>query len=188
MENVQQPTPQQIDREQRFVAGVIERCQQDKGLAARLRRADNPATEYQSWELLASYGINLERDDQRLPFATVAAAIAKAKAEHNGSLSLGRGIAAAFEDGKNSDQAKARLRRILACDELPELCRLLRPVLTLIDSRVSQPLDYARLLRQLRSFGFATWKADAQHMQRIKAQWAQEFYGQPIAQTDEVAA
>lgn len=188
MESVQQQAPQQAGREERFVAGVIERCQQDKGLAARLRRADNPATEYQSWELLAGYGINLERDDQRLPFATVAAAIAKAKVEHNGRLSLGRAIAAAFEDGKNSDQAKARLRRILACDDLLELCRLLRPVLTLVNSRVSQPLDYVRLLRQLRSFGFATWKADAQHMQRIKAQWAQEFYGQLVAQSSEEVA
>jgi CRISPR system Cascade subunit CasB len=41
-------------------------------------------------------------------------------------------------------------------------------VLTLIDSKVSQPLDYVRLLRQLRFFGH-----------RTKTQWAQEFYGQP---------
>lgn len=168
METVQ-TRPPQVSREDGFVTGVIKRCQQNKGLAARLRRADNPATEYQSWELLASYGIDLEREDQRLPFVTVAAAIAKAKAERNGSLSLGRAIASSFDDGNASDQAKARVRRLLACEELPEVCRILRPVLTLIDSRTSQPLDYSRLLRQLRSFVFDP--------QRIKAQWAQEFYG-----------
>ena len=165
----EQAVPQAASREQRFVAGVIERCRQDKGLAAKLRRADNPATEYQSWDLLASYGINLELDSERLPFACVAAAIAKAKIHSNGNLSLGQAIAACYPDGNQSDQAKARLRRLLACDDLVELCRLLRPVLTLIDSRVAQALNYENLLVQLRRFQFAP--------QQVKAQWAQAFYG-----------
>lgn len=169
MQNPQRPS----SREERFVSNVIQRCQQDKGLAARLRRADNPATEYQSWELLAGYGIDLEDDRQRLPFVTIAAAIAKAKTERNGSLSLGRAIAACYADGRDSDQAKARLRRLLACDDLAELCRILRPLFSLIDSKAGQPLDYLLLLKQLRRFGFAA--------QQIKAQWAQEFYGQLVA-------
>lgn len=178
METVEAPMPATASREDSFVASVIARCRDDKGLAARLRRADNPATEYQSWELLAAWNIDLERDDQRLPFATVAAAIARAKAEANGSLTLGRAIAACYDEGNQSDQAKTRLRRLLACDELPELCRLLRPVLTLVDSRVARPLDYAKLLKQLRRFPFAT--------QRVRAQWAQEFYGHKV-ETGEVA-
>ena len=186
MEAIQAPVPPQASREDKFVAGVIERCQADKGLAARLRRADNPATEYQSWELLAGYGVDIERDYERLPFATIAAHIAKAKAEVNGNVSLGRAIASCYDDGNKSDQAKARLRRLLACDDMVELCRILRPLLSLIDSRVPQPLDYARLLKQLRGFGFATSKDDAQQMQRIKAQWAQEFYGHK-AQAEEAA-
>jgi CRISPR-associated protein, Cse2 family len=161
-------------REVRFVNAIIERCGQDKGLAARLRRADNPATEYQSWELLAAYGVDLEKERARLPFVTVAAAIAKAKAEQNGKASLGKALAACYEDGRESSQAKARLRRLLACTELPELVRHLRPVLTLINSKSGQGLDYQRLLRQLRSFAFDS--------QRIKAQWAQEFYNQPMAE------
>lgn len=158
-------------REQRFVETVIERCQKDKGMAARLRRADNPATEYQSWELLGWFGVDLEKEYERLPFATIAAAIAKSKSEHNGSLTLGRAIAACYEDGRESNQAKARLRRLLACDELAEVCRLLRPVLTLINSKVGQPLDHVRLLRQLRFFTYESGL-------RTKTQWAQEFYGQ----------
>lgn len=174
----EQPAPQPPNREARFVHGVIEQCLKDKGLAARLRRANNPATEYQSWELLARYGIDLEQDNERLPFATVAAAIAKAKTQSNGSLSLGRAIASCYPDSNQNDQAKMRLRRLLGCDEVVELCRLLRPVLTLIDSRVSQPLDYARLLGQLRRFAFAG--------PQVKAQWAQEFYGHK-AQAEEEA-
>lgn len=172
MEIVEEHAPATASRDDSFVAGVIARCQQDKGLAARLRRADNPATEYQSWELLAAWGIDLERDAQRLPFATVAAAIARAKVGVNGSLTLGQAIAACYEDGNQSDQAKTRLRRLLACDEVAELCRLLRPVLTLVESRVGKPLDYVRLLRQLRRFPFAE--------QAVKAQWAQEFYGRNV--------
>jgi len=161
----------QPGRDERFVSGVIQQCLKDKGLAARLRRADNPATEYQSWELLAAYGIDLEKDYQRLPFVTVVAAIAKAKVEHNGRVGLGRALAACYDDGRDSNQAKARLRRLLACDDLPELCRILRPLLSLIDSKASQTLDYTRLLGQLRRFPF--------NAQQVKAQWAQEFYGQP---------
>lgn len=162
-------TDTEISREQRFVDTVIDRCKSDKGLAARLRRGDNPATEYQSWELLASMGVDLEKDYQRLPFVTVSSAIAKSKAELNGSLSLGKAITHCYEDGNASQQAKARLRRLLACSDLPEVCRVLRPVLTLIGSRVSQPLNYVRLLQQLRYFGNKT-----------KTQWAQEFYGQMV--------
>ena len=180
METQPQPAAQTGRDEARFVARVIQRCGADKGLAARLRRADNPATEYQSWEFLADCGIPLDHEGERLPFATVAAYIAKAKVQANGKQGLGHAIAACFDDGSQSDQAKARLRRLLACDEPIELCRILRPLLTLIDSRSTRSLDYARLLKQLRGFGFATSKDDAQQMQRIKAQWAQEFYGHKV--------
>lgn len=168
---------QQTSWEQRFVDTVIARCNKEKGVAARLRRADNPATEYQSWEVLGTLGVDLEKDYQRLPFVTVAATIAKSKAEHNGSLTLGRAIASCYKDGNQSDQAKARLRRLLACDELAETCRILRPNLTLIESKVGQPLDYIRLLKQLRNFHF--------NGLRVKTQWAQEFYGQAVAVKDE---
>lgn len=175
----QSPEKKPPSREERFVAGVLRLCAENKGMAARLRRADNPATEYQSWELLAAYGIDLEQERERLPFVTVVAAIAKAKAERNGSMRLGRAIAACYEKGNVSDQAKARLRRVLACDDLAELCRILRPVFSLIDSKAGQPLDYTRLLRQLRRFPF--------NAQQVKAEWAQEFYGQ-VASVEEAGA
>lgn len=178
METAEKEAPVNAGKEASFVAWLIARCQDDKGLAARLRRADNPATEYQCWETLAAWGVDLEREGQRLTFATVAAAIARAKPPANGSLILGRAIARCFDEGNQSDQAKTRLRRLLACGELAELCRVLRPMLTLIESRVTQPLDYARLLKQLVDFGRASAGGNDTWLQRIKAQWAQDFYGQ----------
>ena len=157
---------QPLDKAARFVTDVIKRCHSDKGLAARLRRADNPATEYQSWELLAAYGIDLEKEYERLPYATVAAAIARSKADQNGTLTLGQAIAGCFADGNASDQAKARLRRLLACDSASEACRILRPMFSLMESRISRPLDFARVLKQLLRFN-----------EHTRASWAQEFYG-----------
>lgn len=182
MDKTAEPQARTAGRLERFVHGVIRRCKDDKGLAARLRRADNPSTEYQSWELLALYGIDLENDLERLPFVTIAAAIAKAKAENNGTLSLGRAIAACYDDGSESKrkQGQARLRRLLACNDLAELCRVLRPLFSLIDSRVNQNLDYVRLLRQM-------WRFPADPI-RVKAQWAQEFYGSFAADDEQRAA
>jgi CRISPR system Cascade subunit CasB len=159
----------ELGRNERFVNNVITLCQQNKGVAARLRRADNPATEYQSWEILARFGVDLEREWQRLPFVTVAADIARAKVDRNGLMGLGQALTACYEKASQSEQAKARLRRLLACGSLPELCRVLRPTLSLIGSRAGKPLNYVRVLKQLRSF--------ARYGQDVKAQWAQEFYG-----------
>src|SRR5690554_7131504 len=107
-------TDKKITKEQQFVKYIIDRCNKDKGFAARLRRADNPATEYQSWEILGAW-VDLEDSYQRLPYATVAAAIAKAKVDDDGKLSLGQAIAAAYAEKdatEYSDQAKTRLRRL----------------------------------------------------------------------------
>ena len=160
------------DKAQQFIRYVLDNCLRDKGFAARLRRADNPATEYQSWELLATFNIPIEFDHPRLPYLLVAAAVARAKADQNGSCSLGAAIAACYEEGANSDQAKARLRRLLACDDTAEVCRILRGVLSLIQSKTRQTLDYERLLKQLLQFG--------RDNQRVKAQCAQEFYHKPV--------
>lgn len=158
-------------REEDFVNNVIENCQKDPGLAASLRRADNPATEYQSWGFLVEHGVDIERAEEYLPFVIVAAAIARTKAKKNGSVPLGRALAQCYSGHRNSDAksdpAKARLLRLLACESLNELCRLLRPVMTLIESR-GVALDYVHLLKQLRRF--------SRYTQQVKAQWAQEFY------------
>ena len=60
------------------------------------------------------------------------------------------------------------MRRILACQDIEELCRILRPTLTLIQSK-GEVIDYANLLEDLCFFERDT--------QRKQAKWAQWFYG-----------
>ncbi|OPX56962.1 CRISPR system Cascade subunit CasB [Oceanospirillum multiglobuliferum] len=152
----------------RFVDYVLKRQAEDNGFSARLRRADNPATEYQSWEILASFGVDLEKSWQRLPYCTLGAALAKAKPERDGNLGLGSAIAACYEDKSQSDQAKSRLRRILACTSIEELCQILRPLLALIASR-GVKLNFSLLLQQLLWFS-------GEGQERVRTRWAQDFY------------
>jgi CRISPR system Cascade subunit CasB len=173
-EATQAPVNTRANKAASFVEYVIRRCQADNGLRAALKRADNPATEYQSWEMLAGFKINLEYDNERLACAAIAATIARAKIEKNGAVQIGQAIARCYEDGNNSDQAKAKLRRLIACDSVPEICRILRPLFSLIEAKGYGGLDYARLLDDLLGFGH-----DEQQT-RIKARWAQSFYGKEI--------
>lgn len=164
----------------RFVATIIRCCNSSKADTAKLRRADisNARLRVESWEILLRASVDITNDLQLIPAATVAAAIARAEPLANGNLTLGAAIANCYREGNKSDQAKTRLRRLLACGELAELCRVLRPMLTLIESRVAQPLDYEHLLKQLVDFGRAAASGNDTWLQRIKAQWAQDFYGQ----------
>lgn len=171
---VQHPTDERtentdkISKAGQFVSYVIERIKKDNGFAARLKRADNPATEYQSWELLANFAIDLEKEWERLPYCTVGAALARAKPTDNGKLPLGAAIAACFDEGNQSDQAKTRLRRLLACTSTIEACRILRPLLTLMMSRGVTP-NFSQLLEQLLGFS-------GTRQEQIRARWAQAFY------------
>ncbi len=153
------------NRNENFVKFVIERItQKDNGAVAALKRADNPATEYQSWEYLARF-VDIDKSYERLPFATIGSAIAKAKVEQNGTVRIGQAIARCYEDGKECDQAKAKLRRLLACETVEEVCRVLRPLFSLINSKGNISLDYISLLNDLRYYN-----------QHVKSRWAQDFY------------
>ena len=151
-----------------FVQHTITQCQQDKGFSAILRRAGDPATEYQCWEHLVAFQIDLDNDYLRLPYATIAAAIAKAKVRHNGTTGIGRAIAQCYEDGHNSYQAKTKLRRLLASENVEEICRILPPVFSLIDTKANITLNYVQLLKDLLNFHHDS--------QWVKTRWAQDFY------------
>lgn len=156
-------------KEHSFVDYIIRVASLNKGVAAALSRADNEAMEYQSWEYLAQFGIDLEKKYLRQAYSLVAAAVAKAKIRKNGTIGIGQALSVSYDEGYQSDQAKAKLRRLLACDSVEELCAILRPLLRLICTKEKAELDYASLLRDLSIFYFSE--------ERIRAKWAQDFYG-----------
>ncbi|MCP4265102.1 MAG: type I-E CRISPR-associated protein Cse2/CasB [Candidatus Brocadiaceae bacterium] len=151
-------------RENAFVLYVLERMNNDNAFGAALRRADNQATEYQAWEYLSCW-CDLEKAWERRSYATIASAIARAKPSTDGTLGIGKAIAACYEDGNKSDSAKIKLRRLLACDSTEEICVILRPLLSLISSR-GVHIGYGKLLNELLYFG-----------EKIKVKWAVDFYG-----------
>lgn len=174
-----------IDTNKKFVEFIIELLDEENrnngkrkpgssAASAALKHAYNPKMEYQSWEYLAQAEkrvgvfINLENDDERLPYTTIASAMAKAKVEQNGTVQIGQAIAQCYDDGNESDQAKMKLRRLLACDTTEEVCRVLRPLFSLIAAKANVELDYAKLLKDLLNFHF--------YSKDVKTRWANNFY------------
>jgi CRISPR system Cascade subunit CasB len=162
-------------RAEAFVKMVIDRVNgnnPDTAFGAIMRRADNPATEDQSWEYLTKW-CDLEKSWERKTFALIGAAIAHAKPKGDGGIGIGKAIAWCYSDegtynGNEKSGAKAKFRRLLACDTIEEACAILRPLLRLIDSREVR-VKYAGLLQDLLSSNdrFNEW---------IKPRWAKDFY------------
>lgn len=158
---------------QRFVTYVLSRAATDTGFAARMRRADNPDTDTQSWPCLTDCGLDLEDDMQRLPYALIGAALCRLKftdtaTVSDGDAGLGEALAACLDD--NADQGSSRMLRLLACDSTPELCRVLRPLLSLVNGRGAKKLCHGRLLEELTRFH----RPGAR--ERVKLHWAQDFF------------
>lgn len=153
--------------EQSLMTKVILRCQKDNAFRSALKKADNPDTEYQSWEYLADYNVNLEHAKQRLPYTTAFAAAARSSKLTDGSLKLGQALLFAYDGDRESSPARSRLRRLLACTSIEEVCDVLRSILRLIESK-GVSVSYNQLLNDLRFF--------ENRQDSIKARWAQEFW------------
>lgn len=160
--------PKPLTQAERFVNYVIKQIPNDKGFTARLKRADNPACEFYSWELLAAFKIDLENPWERLPYCTIAAALARAKPSADGTLSLGLALAACFPKGNQAESARARLRRLLSSNSVEDLCAILRSSLALMSSREITPA-YGKLLNQI------LWYRGTSREQ-VRAQWAMSFF------------
>jgi CRISPR system Cascade subunit CasB len=167
--------PKKNSRGDAFVAFVLKRLAQETAFGAALRRADNPATEYQCWEYLASW-CDLDNTFERACFATVAAGLARAKQSIDAPSSIGSAIARSYKDGNQDDSAKRKLRRLLACDTSQEACQWVRPLLRLAESRGVR-INYGRLLDDLLYFG-----------PKVKERWAMDFYGRKEGKDDSIGA
>lgn len=151
-----------------FVNNTIEKIKHDTALAARLKRADNESMEYQAFEHLARYNIDFEIVNLRKAYCLISATIAKNKVSRNGSESIGKVLALCYD--KDNEQAKARLYRLLACNNVDDVCAVLRPMLSLVGSRgFAERLDYAALLQDILYI----------NGDKTKTRWAKAFFMKP---------
>ena len=172
-----------------FISRILQIIKQSKGVAAALRRAFNPATQYEAWPILipilTQEKVDLKSDEKDAYFL-VAAALAQSKVETDGNQDLGKALAVCFANSGNGGESShspgaQRLQRLLSCDSLSEACRVLRPMLHLIQSQGNAHLSYSQLLEDLRDFRFDTGR------DRVKMQWAISFYGRSVDSSNEEA-
>lgn len=135
----------------------------DTAFRAAMTRADNPATESQSWRYLVPF-CNLELDIERGAFALVGAAIAREKPEANGKRSLGLALRSAKND-PDDDSIDRKVQRLLACSNRSELIPVLRPILRFLNKQENTNIDYIALLRDIISFS-----------EKTKLRWAKQYY------------
>lgn len=177
---------QSKNRYSSFVDYVLQRCAKDKSYAAKLRKADNPNTAYQAWELLISMNVDITKENEMRAFSLIGSALSKSKASHDGTHSLGTALRNTLEDKSNIKETSTalRLRRILACTSQEELCLVLRPTLNLIlsKSNTQAPLCFEQLLREVRYFAY-----DDEQTQRVKLKWARDFYGVSREETQDTS-
>lgn len=137
----------------------------DKGMIARLKRADRSANlAVQAWELLIRFNVE-DRDFS--PCLAVLAPMCRRDDPEDGTASLGRALASCFDNG---DKGRSRLYRLLNCDDMEELCRLLRHILSLIDSKKKEKISYRRLLDEVLAF------RHPDRRQYIKRRWSTDYW------------
>jgi CRISPR system Cascade subunit CasB len=164
-----------------FVKMVIHKLKQenlDTAFRAALRQADNPFTKSKSWEYI-SYYCNIDNNKEWKAFTLIGAAIArlKDKLETDGDLGIGQALLLYYsrkgrdnrDDNGIDKAAKARFQRLLACQSTEEACEILRPMLNLINSGGTIPVNYTALLREL-------LYDDDTFNDKIKTRWAKNFY------------
>lgn len=163
------------DRSVSFVNYVIHEINDDKGkgFGAKLRKADNENTEYQSWEILSRW-VNIEWDSDRKAFALIGASMARAKPSEDGKFSVGEALRMVhLRDKDIGDIEKSpsalRLRRILACKEKDELLDILKPIIRYVESN-GIVLHYVRLLDEI------LWFNNERSREKTRARWAQDFF------------
>ena len=149
-----------------FVAMTIHRAKEPSETAfqAVMRRADNPNQCSAAWEFLVPY-CDITIDRQRLAFALVGAAIARAKPESDGAASVGAALRAICSGDPDAlEREGRRLRRLIACETMTELLPTLRPILRYLQSKGAS-IGYERLLREL-----IFWN------ERTRIEWTRDFY------------
>lgn len=164
---VQKPDYQKQNED--FVAALVRECI-DRGTRAELRRYWSERGKHYAYPVLGKL-----RAIDNQPREVVAALFAThdrdtLRAHRKGGLSVG-GAFLDLAGGSRSkpayDSTERHFRRLLACDSLDELALQLHRLVKRLE-RDSVPLDYEKLLRDLRF-----WSKSAE---RVKTDWSLDFW------------
>lgn len=155
-------------RDARFVHYLQQRCQQDRGYAARVKRADQPTGEAQLWDTLTAFHLDPADREAIWPYTLIAAAQARDDSEQHYRLPLGAALAALATDDPHNRSLQMRLQRLLVCRSGRELAQVLKPLLRYLQAQLPGELDYIGLLADLKQFSDAP--------QKVKARWAAQFW------------
>lgn len=158
------------DRVKKFVEYVYAKIKDDNGARSRFRGALSSSRSYTSWGDIAPY-MNIEDESTRDACSLICGSIALDEPDGVKSLGLGSALQKCCldaEDGEKGGPCSNRLRRLISCRTTKELCRVLRPILSLVRSRCPGGLDYALLLEELLDY--------EDHQDKIKARWVGGFY------------
>ena len=166
--------PDYQKQNEEFVARVVAVCR-DRGRRSELRRWWSERTRHYALPVLGRLSAI---DDQRRTIAAALHAVhagESAPAHRPGGPSVGK--AALILAGGNSNAAgfesmERHFRRLLASGDLDELAGQLHRMVKRLQ-RESIPLDYARLLGELRQ-----WSRDPA---QVKTRWAIDFWQGPPA-------
>jgi CRISPR system Cascade subunit CasB len=158
-----------------FVAALIKVCA-DRGLRAAMRRWWSEGTRHYAYPIL---GKLFALDDERKTLVAALYAVhAKdsAPAHVSGAHSIGSAalkLAGGSASANGFDSMERHFRRLLAAETLDDLGRQLHRLIKRLE-REAIPLDYARLLGDLRQF--------RNNPESVKTRWAVAFWQAPAEQ------
>ena len=147
-----------------FISYVTQKLEWDKDFASRLKRADNPNTEHYAWDIIMPWCHSAD-DSHKKIFCLVGASMARNRIVHDGELGLGEALAKIEKHGDSF--SPTRLKKLLSCHDVIQLCYFLRPIIRQIEAHRLR-LSYEKLLDQLLFFDL--------YPDRQKKKWAKDCY------------
>ena len=168
--------------ESRFEASLLAKARIDSGVQAQLRRAlleDDPSQYPPIFHLVEPHIPNDSTEAVRKAYYLVASLFGLAEKEHDAEelrprIKLAQAISRYnYKDEAGDDGLSPTERRFLALldadrDELPYRLRQIVRMLTTGSERISQPLDWAGLLKDLKYWNSSN--------RSVQTRWAKEFY------------
>lgn len=161
------------------IAAALSGLLHDRGLVANLRKWWSPATRHFAYPVL---GRLHALDDKRKTIVAALYAVhaTKGTPPHvSGGKSIGKAaltLAGGSSKAAGFDSMEKHYQRILAAGDLDDLAPQLHRLVKRLE-RASIPLDYARLLSDMRQFD--------KYSERIKTDWAVDFWQADETETAE---